>query len=94
MNHQSELAQRRQTRIAGLVLGGAIVVAPFLAFLYSPTAGLVVMTVALSAIAATALDAARRAAPTNPRGRQLRLAAGMNIGLAAICAIIAIVRIV
>ena len=70
-------------RLTGCVFAGAILVAPFLALLFDPVAGLLVMTLALAATAFLAGDAARAA--TAPARRRLLVLAAVNGVLALGC---------
>jgi hypothetical protein len=90
----AELLLARRARLAGCLLGGAILAAPFLALLYDPTAGLAVMAVALGATALLAAGAARRPEVDRERRRRLRLAVGVNAILAAVCGLALVARLV
>ena len=80
-----------RTRVVGCLLGGAIVVAPFLALLFDPGAGLAIMALALGATAFFAGEAARSAAPLR---RRLVVAAVVNGALALACAAALVARLV
>jgi hypothetical protein len=67
----------------------AIVAAPFLALLYCPEAGLIVMALALAAATLLLCDALPAAVPG--ARRWLRLAIGVNLALAAACLVLAAV---
>lgn len=72
-----------RARLIGCLLIEAIVVAPFLALLYDPAAGLAVMTVALAATCFLAGEAARMAVGAGQR--RLIIAAVVNGALALGC---------
>jgi hypothetical protein len=88
----AEALVANRARLAGCLLAGAILAAPFLALLYDPTAGLAVMALALGATALLAFDAGRRSAGDGAR-RRLRVAAGVNAALAAACVAAAVARL-
>ena len=75
----------------GCLLGGAILVAPFLALLYDPAAGLAVTALALTATSFLTADSAR-SAPV-PTRRRLILATALNGALALVCLVALIVRL-
>jgi len=85
------LEELERARVAGCLLGGAIVVAPFLALLYDVGAGLAVMAVALGATAWGAVQGARLAA--RPLRRRLFAAAAVNGVLAVGCVVALVVRL-
>ena len=74
-----------RARLVGCLLGGAILVAPFLALLYDAAAGLAVMALGLGVVAAFAGGAAR-GAPA-PVRRRLVAVAAVNGALAVACAV-------
>ena len=80
-----------RARLLGRVLAGAILVAPFLALLYGPDAGLAVMALALAATALLTGDAARSAKAT--LRRWLLVATAVNGTLAATCVVVLIARL-
>ena len=82
---------RDRARLVGRVLAGAILVAPFLALLYGPDAGLAVMALALGATAFLTRDAAR-GAEADLR-RWLLVATAVNGTLAAACVVVLIARL-
>ena len=84
MERRGRLDEIERARLAGCLLGGAILAAPFLALLYDATAGIVVMTLALGATAFGAAQTARTAG--EPGRRRLRAAAVVNALLALGCA--------
>lgn len=75
--------QRRQ--LAPVLLVGAVVVAPFLAFLYSPRAGLVMMTIGLGATAWLIRETLPAVAP--PMRRRLQMLLAVNLALALVCVV-------
>ena len=82
---------RGPARLAGCVFVGAILAAPFLALLFDPTAGLLVMTLALAATAFLAGDAARAA--TAPTRRRLSVLVVVNGALALGCVAVLLLRL-
>jgi hypothetical protein len=76
--------------MAVVVASLAILLAPFLALLYSPRAGLAVMAVALVVTALLTRDALNAAGV--PRSR-LRLLVGINLGFALVCIVVLIALI-
>ena len=79
------LGEVERARLVGCVLGGAILVAPFLALLYGAAAGLAATALALGVIAAFAGGVAR-GAPA-PVRRRLVAVAAVNGALAVACAV-------
>lgn len=78
-------------RIITLIFATAVVLAPFLALLFSLTAGLAVMTAALAATSYVAFDVSREAAPES--AQRLRLLAAANAVLALIALGLLIARL-
>ena len=84
MTGRQRPSEMERARLAGCLLGGAILIAPFLALLYDPAAGLAVMTLALGA---TAFGAAQTARTSHEEvRRRLLIAAALNGVLALGCA--------
>lgn len=77
-------------RVLAVGFGLAMVAAPFLALLYSWTAGLAVMCAGLGATAWLLLDAARTSDLDPSRQRLLLAMTGLNGVLAVVCLIAAI----
>jgi hypothetical protein len=76
--------------LVGLLLGLAILAAPFLALLYGLDAGLAVMALALAAVGVLALLAARTAEPD--LRQRLLVVAAVNAALALACLVLLLVR--
>ncbi len=97
MRRRPEHADRRgvtneeRARLAGCLLAGAILVAPFLALLYDLAVGLAVMALALGATAAVAVQAGRMAEP--PLRRRLLAAATINGALALLVVVVLVARL-
>jgi hypothetical protein len=81
------LGKRVPAHVVTVVMALAMLAAPFLAFLYHPAAGLVVMAVALATAAFLAHGALAFAPP--PARRWLRVAIVVNAVLAVVCVIAA-----
>jgi hypothetical protein len=81
-----------RTKVIGVALAVAMVVAPFLALLYGWTAGLGVMALALAATSYLALAATPRLEPAH-RGRVVAIAA-INGALALVCVAALIDRLI
>jgi hypothetical protein len=79
---------RLPENIVAIILGVALMAAPFLALLYSPAAGLGMMAIALGASVALLLEV-RDAAPARVR-RQLGFVVGLDVVLALACAAAAV----
>jgi hypothetical protein len=82
----------RARGVFGCLMGGAMVVAPFLALTYGLTEGLAVMVAALVASALLAIDAARTAGPAVRR--RLLVVAAVNGALAIVGAAVVAARVV
>ena len=85
------LQQRPSFQIVAIVLGVAMLAAPFLALLFHPVAGLIVMAIALGATAILARDIARDA-PVKLR-RWLQAAMWMNVVFVVVCLLVAILYV-
>ena len=76
--------------LPGLILGLAILTAPFLALLYGLDAGLFVMALALAAVGLLAVLAARNA--ESDLRQRLLVVAAVNAVLAFVCLIVLLAR--
>jgi hypothetical protein len=79
---------RLPENIVAIILGVALMAAPFLALLYSPAAGLGMMAIALGASVSLLLEV-RDAAPARVR-RRLGFVVGLDVVLALACAAAAV----
>ena len=79
-------------RVTGLVMVGAVVVAPLIGLLYGLEVGLAVLVVALAATIGVAIRSAP-AAPMEAKGR-LRLLIGVNVAILLVALVAFVVAIV
>lgn len=89
--YRNGIPEDERRRLIGCAFSVAIVAAPFLALVVSPTMGLTVLALALATSAWFALEASHEAEPVT-RNR-LRMLAGLNVLLLAV-AVVALVWVV